>query len=555
MKRMTALLLAVLMLTTALCGCRRGKKTEEGTMDMQEIIIAPDEDESIRAWFTNSYTKTDPDHPADTGVYAGTVYVTRRETENAQIVIAADEAKTGLSVTCSPLENKNGARIEVQIIRQYYVTCLDTRYPDPIAPMNEQTERFDLEAGKSQAMFLQLRTSPGTAPGDYTGIVSVRQGNKIVKQRRLSCHVWDITLPETMTSEAVMGLGSDQITRFHGENRYKEYYDYLLDHHCNAYGLPYDILDERADAYMSDPRVRSFCVPYSGDDDKLRAYHEKLSSDDAWMQKAYFYPQDEPGTAQALDEMAEKCDRIHRLCPGVRIVIPFYQNAQYNAEKDQIAFMRKYVDIWCPKTFCYTKEGDTAPGKRLLYSAEQAKKYPEFGKRMQKEAEGGDDVWWYVCWEPGMPYLNMYVDMQGYQNRLLLWQQKQYNVGGFLYWSCNYWPKVENPWTNMATVGTDYQTGQTWLSNEVFGDGSLLYPGSEVGVDGACGSCRLEAVRDGIEEFEMLTMLEQAAGREAVDKIIARVSTNIVEFTSDEDALAKARIELGAALEAALRGK
>ena len=99
------------------------------------------------------------------------------------------------------------------------------------------------------------------------------------------------------------------------------------------------------------------------------------------------------------------------------------------------------------------------------------------------------------------------------------------------------------------------QTGQTWLSNEVFGDGSLLYPGSEVGVDGACGSCRLEAVRDGIEEFEMLTMLEQAAGREAVDKIIARVSTNIVEFTSDEDALAKARIELGAALEAALRGK
>ena len=174
---------------------------------------------------------------------------------------------------------------------------------------------------------------------------------------------------------------------------------------------------------------------------------------------------------------------------------------------------------------------------------------------MKTEAEGGDDVWWYVCWEPGMPYLNMYVDMQGYQNRLLFWQQKQYNVNGFLYWSCSYWNKVANPWNSMATVGTDYQTGVRWLSDEVFGDGSLLYPGSEVGVDGACGSCRLEAVRDGIEEFEMLTMLENTAGREAVDKIINKVSKSIVEFTSDENALAEARIELGNALEQALKNK
>ena len=575
MKAVLSVILAALTLLPLLCGCTEKpaavttekttektteittEKEEESTVEPQteEIVTAPDEDENVKVWFTNSYTKTDPDKPADTGLVSQTVYMAKRETENAQIVITANEDKSGLSVICSPLQNKNGDTVQTEILRQYYIKCLKTRYPDPIAPMNEQTERFDIEAGKSQAIFVQIKTTSDTVPGDYSGIISVRQGGKTVKQVRLFCHVWDIELPETLTSEAVMGLSSDQISRFHGENLYKEYYDYLLEHHCNAYSLPYDVLDERADEYMSDPRVRSFRVPYSGNDDKMRSYYEKLSSNEEWMKKAYFYPYDEPGTVQALNDMAGKCERIHNLCPGVRIVVPFFQNVKYDDNRDQIAFMSEYVDIWCPKTFCFTKSEDKAKGRRLLYSTSQKKTYPEFGQRMKTEAEGGDDVWWYVCWEPGMPYLNMYVDMQGYQNRLLFWQQKQYNVNGFLYWSCSYWNKVENPWKSMATVGTDYQTGVKWLSDEVFGDGSLLYPGSEVGINGACGSCRLEAVRDGLEEFEMLTMLENIAGREAVDKIINKVSKSIVDFTSDENALAEARTELGNALEKALKNK
>ncbi|MBQ1848539.1 MAG: DUF4091 domain-containing protein [Clostridia bacterium] len=519
----------------------------------EEIIKAPDEDENVSVWYVNSYTKTDPDKPEDTGISANTVYMAKREVENAQIVITAKEDRKGLSVVCPPLQNENGDKIGCAILRQYYIKCLDKRYPDPIAPVNGQTEKFDIEAGKSQAVFVQLKTGPDTPSGDYSGLISVMQGGKTVKQVRLFCRVWDFALPETMTSEVVMGLESDQIKRFHNEDKYKEYYDYLLEHHVNAYSLPYDILDEKADAYMSDPRVRSFRVPYAGKDGKMTSYYEKLSSNPEWLKKAYFYPHDEPGTVEGLNSMAQKCERIRRLCPGVRIVVPFFQNAKYDGERDQIAFMSEYVDIWCPKSFCFTKKEDKAKGRRLLYNTAQSKTYPEFGQRMQDEVKEGDSLWWYVCWEPGMPYLNMYVDMQGFQNRLLFWQQKQYNVNGFLYWSCSFWRQVENPWTNMATVGTDYRNGTMWLSDEVFGDGSLLYPGSEVGIDGACGSCRLECVRDGTEEFEMLTMLEKAAGREAVDKIISKVSTSIVKFTDNENALAEARYELGCALEEALK--
>ena len=188
----------------------------------------------------------------------------------------------------------------------------------------------------------------------------------------------------------------------------------------------------------------------------------------------------------------------------------------------------------------------------MLYNAEQRKTQVEFNERMKQMTDRGDDLWWYVCWEPGKPYLNMFVDMTGMQNKLLFWQQKQYNVNGFLYWSSNCWERVEDPWTNMATVGTDYRTGKSWLSDTVFGDGSLLYPGTKVGVDGACGSFRLELIRDGIEEFEMFTMLEKLGKRADADAIISTVSENLVSFSDDEDAFAQARIRLGNELEAAL---
>ncbi len=532
--------------------------TEEVTEEVtDEIIKAPDEDEGLNVWFTHSFTKTDPDRPADTGLRSYTVYMTRGEKEDAQIVISGADDKNGLSVECTPLKNRDGYEINTEILRQYYIKCKKKYIPDPIAPVNDTTRVFDVGAGRSQAMYVQLKTEKDTPAGDYSGVVSVKRDGKTVKQLRIFAHVWDIEMPESLSTCSVSGLGPGQLYRFHdrenGTDYYKEYYDYLLENNVNAYDLPYDVLDERADAYMSDPRVKFFRLSYIGDDGKMVAWYNKLKTNEEWFKKAYFYPYDEPGSVDSLNQMAGFCMRIRRLCPGIRIVVPFFQNVQYDNDRDQVAFMSEFVDIWCPKTFCYTKPEERTTGRRLLYNAKQRKQFPEFGERMKAEAEGGDVVWWYVCWEPGLPYLNMYVDMQGYMNRLLFWQQKQYNVDGFLYWSCNFWEKVENPWTNMATVGTDYRTGQKWLSDEVFGDGSLLYPGSEVGVDGACGSVRLECIRDGMEEFEMLTMLEAAAGREKVDEIISTVSENIVSFTKNEEDLAKARIELGNALEAALK--
>ena len=544
----------------------------EMPQETSEVITAPDEDESLGIWYVHSFTKTDPDKPTDTGMHSYTVYLAKNETEDAQIVLSSENARRGLLISCTPLRNGNGDEIPVKIYREYYVECgsqaeysvkwgnqtyYQTNYPDPLKPTT-YADMFDIEAGRSQTLFIQLKTGKDTPAGDYEGVVSVHEGGNTVRQLRLFAHVWDFGMPEVMTASAVTGLWTDQIARFHGsgggKDYYKEYYDFLLDYHMNAYDLPYDILDERADAYMSDPRVRYFCLPYVEDDERMTAMYDKLKSNGEWFEKAYFYPYDEPNTHEALDQMAEKCACIKQLCPGIKIVVPFFKDVQYDSERDQIAFMSEYVDIWCPKLFCFTKLEDKGKGKQLLYNSLQTKAYSEFGERMQAEVAGGDELWWYVCWEPGLPYLNMFVDMTGLQNKLIFWQQKQYNVDGFLYWACNHWGNVEDPWTSMRTVGPNWQTGQPGISDTVYGDGSLLYPGSIKGIDGPCGSFRLVMIRDGIEEYEMLTMLEASAGREKTDEIIGTVSENLVRYTDDEDVMANARIALGNALEVALQG-
>ena len=574
MKKITALLLAFFTLAAVLAGCSAGvtaetdtetvtKKTETEAVTeavtesaTDEIMTAPDEDGKINAWYVNSFTKTDPDNPEPADKKSFTVYMTRGECEDAQIIVSADEKREGLSLFAPNLKNKNGDEIQTEIFRQYYVKCGKKYYPDPVAPMNDTTRCFDIEAGRSQAMYVQLKTTAETPAGDYSGVVSVMQGDKTVKQLRLFCRVWDIVMPETMTSVATVNLYGDQIQRFHGKDMYKEYYEFLLGYRVNPWGLPYDILDERSETYMNDPRVNSFEIPYEWNDENLlSARAQKIINNDLWSKKAFYYPYDEPTDKDKLNIVAGVGTRIKQFHPGARIVVPFFTDVKYDSERDQIAFMSEYINIWCPKTFCFTKSTDKASGRKMLYNTMQKKKYPEFGQRMKEEVAGGDEVWWYVCWEPGLPYLNMYVDMQGYMNRLLFWQQKQYDCTGFLYWSSNCWEHVENPWTNMATVGTDYRTGACILSDKVFGDGSLLYPGTEVNVDGPCGSVRLRTIRDGIEEFEMLTMLENAKGRAAIDGIIEKISKNVVEYTSDENDLAAARIELGNALEQALKNK
>ena len=125
-------------------------------------------------------------------------------------------------------------------------------------------------------------------------------------------------------------------------------------------------------------------------------------------------------------------------------------------------------------------------------------------------------------------------------------QQKLYNVDGFLYYSVNDWYEMgENQGLNSKHEVSDFPY-------DVYGNGVLVYCGAPFGEYGPVGCLRLECVRDGIEDYEYLTMLAEQYDKETVDLIIRRLTTSLSEYNTDEEFFTALRIAVGNLLEQAV---
>ena len=493
-------------------------------------------------WLSNGYEKYGKLAPAPAACAESiSLAMAKNETESFQLLLRPDAGEPESTVSVAVDGCSDGLTAELYRVRS--VETKKGRFdPDPLAPYDGAAA--DVPADETTAFFIRLRASADAASGDRELTVQLKNNaGSVIGSYPVSVHIRNFALPAASACASGVGLSKSNIGEMHytfkeskRDELYRAYYDLLLDFRLCAYDLPYDILDERADVYMSDPRVTAFRIPDAVDDSVIRAYYEKLSQNPVWLGKGYFYPLDEPTSVEMLDTLKQKVERIRGLFPGARICTPFFRDIDYDGNTDQIDFMTGVTDQWCPKSYMYLDKN--------IYDAKKAAKYPSFENRMLARKAEGDRVWWYVCWEPGNPYCNLFLDQAGLQHRLLFWQQKYYGVDGFLYWSTNYWNDTLDPWEDMATVKS--------LSPDVFGDGSLLYNGKKVGLDTGCPSLRLAAVCDGIEDFDLLTLAEQYLGKERVREIIASVTPSLIDYTTDAAEFDRVRRMLGDELEAAI---
>ena len=154
---------------------------------------------------------------------------------------------------------------------------------------------------------------------------------------------------------------------------------------------------------MNDPRVTAFCIPYPKyDDEKLVRYYEKVTSNELWASKAYFYPVDEPFDADRVDNFDAIIERLERLCPGYHMVVPFgnYEVTDHSGKLRTATGMEEgVVDILCPIT-------DYLDDIRPWVN--------------EREAQG-DRLWWYVCCGPsnGSGYCNLFTYQNGLKHRIL----------------------------------------------------------------------------------------------------------------------------------------
>jgi hypothetical protein len=84
--------------------------------------------------------------------------------------------------------------------------------------------------------------------------------------------------------------------------------------------------------------------------------------------------------------------------------------------------------------------------------------------------------------------------------------QKKYSVTGNLYWATTIFQK----YTRNGYVYRDlWNDPLSWAANNpTNGDGFLVYPGKDYGVYGPISTIRLESIREGMEDYEYLYLLE-----------------------------------------------
>jgi hypothetical protein len=103
-----------------------------------------------------------------------------------------------------------------------------------------------------------------------------------------------------------------------------------------------------------------------------------------------------------------------------------------------------------------------------------------------------NEVWIYVSSPSGAP--NLAMDFPGITTRILPLMCWKYNITGLLTWVTNYW-EGGDPWKNSANY------------KEQNGQGVLVYPGHNP--DRPVASLRLEILRDGMEDYEYLWLLNE----------------------------------------------
>ena len=157
------------------------------------------------------------------------------------------------------------------------------------------------------------------------------------------------------------------------------------------------------------------------------------------------------------------------------------------------------VNIWCP----------------------QIQRYENHQQDFEETRQQGDSIWLYTCCFPGGQYLNRLLDGELLRPVLLGWGCAYYRIDGFLHWGFNYYKATQNPFEENCP---DHGGGNHLPP----GDTHIVYPGK----NGPWPSVRLEAQRTGIEDLELLRIL-QKKNPSVADSILSTMFRKFNDYTTD----------------------
>lgn len=514
-----------------------------------------------------------PDKPAQ----EISVFGLRGEIVSAQCAVRARRGAAGLTVSVRPLARDGSAdRIPAESVSWNFVSGVlvltntpklksedltrkaPARFPDCLA-----AERAcDVAAGALKAVYLTVRIPAAAEPGVYRGRVAVRAGGDEASLP-VALTVYPLTLPEqrhvlatewfsTGVFKKHHGIDSEQSDRFWQMLRL--YAENMAEHRQNVFEIglghiqsvlekdgklrfDFSAFDRYAQVFWDTGRMDAMETGFvagrgkggwSSREMHLESYGVKQEADGkvkrlsgeeflpqflpafvahlrekGWLGKTLFHICDEPANHNVL-AWREAAEFVRRCAPELRRI-----------DAIETPHCQGCLEVWVPK---------------LDHLATWQNAYEEARR-------GGNELWFYtVGIFQGGSLMNKTVDVPLIETRLMHWLNYRYDLKGYLHWGFNHW--TDDPWN---------------APGQHRGDGWHVYPAR----DGLLDSLRWEQMRNGLQDYECLWLLEdkirqiratlspRAAGyldpRRRGVEIASRVVATYTDFSRDPEALYAAR--------------
>lgn len=489
------------------------------------------------------------------------VEMAANEYEGVQLIMTAKKPVESYTVSVSDLTMTGDAskkidKSNISVFNQHYIQTTEPSgeyvepgwYPDALVPYDLAVEAGEntISLLDNQGLWFTIYAPKGTAAGTYTGTVTLTVNGK-TENIPLTAEVWDFELSDENELKTLFTIWTHPMPvpfledGFGLEPKsdielYRSFYDFLLEYRINSTFLPNysyeyyytDLTDKDKEAALKeqmmediiratdDIRVNSYTIPIHITEMRvtesrflrvMRDIAERaIEEEKNLFEKAQFYVAevDEPGSEAAQQNVVAINKQIYdlkRVLANDTTLFPDGDDSEgivreirdsllgiYNVVTKEIVPILDLseeqggVTCWCP----------------------QIQHFQNNIEEYQARQENGAHVWYYTCESPDVPYPTYHIDDPNLMGgRLTKWMAYEYGWEGELYWGVNIWKKLS---------GTAYVDKDPWVDPLTYtgcnGDGALTYPGAKYGYKGAIPTVKLEAHRDGMEDYAYLKLLE-----------------------------------------------
>ena len=537
---------------------------------------------AIDVWFVDSLTKVFPrDTPGKRHSAAPDFWAARNQHLSIQFAIRSAKTLKNVSAEVTPLRSTRGEPLDGVTVRSVGYVVVGSHsddtptdeligeapgwYPDPLwnFPM-------DLERNSTHSLWATIAVPANAVPGLYRATLLVRATKRTLARADFSIHVLSATVPAQHTLKVTnwFNLGDAASRQFYDAPQFSDGWWTLVeniarvmaDHRQNMVITPlmelitpraedghlaYDFsnfdrwvdtfrkagvigyiegshLLGRAGSYDAALTVPVFLLEKGKvtrqdlppDDSRVEPYFTGFLSslnthlaEKNWKSIYFQHILDEPHGSEP-PYYARIAELVHRNLPGV-LTMDAVDASDIPEE------LKKNCDVWVP----------------------QLGRFDNQMELIRDRIQSGHDVWFYTCLFPNRRYLNRLIDYPLLKVRLLHWLNFRYNFTGFLHWGWNYWtPEPVKDTQPVIDANTQLLPP---------GDAFIVYP--DRAGKSVYSSIRLEAMREGIEGYELLLVLKQK-NPAAADQLSQAAITSFTEYVRDPAAFRKIERKLLQAL-------